>query len=222
MQILENSNVVEKVLPLVILLEYYLLTAEEKQGRGQSGLPALFSPLQSGRGLFVKRGFVPLHAPRAQVSDTLCQFSQEVRAVSQRPCIFWMRQGGEGQRFVPSVAFSHSFYLLRHPCCLGAETQNDRRDRGSCWSQHSLLQTPLIRHNNSSVLAALEDYSITSGLLLTLWSSRSAGLCMNRQATSTDGTQHPKEKRLCRDKTLNSNTLVQYLLLVWHSQLDLP
>lgn len=30
MQILENSNAVEKVLPLVILLENYLLTAEEK------------------------------------------------------------------------------------------------------------------------------------------------------------------------------------------------
>lgn len=30
MQILENSTVVEKVLPLVILLGNYLLTAEEK------------------------------------------------------------------------------------------------------------------------------------------------------------------------------------------------
>lgn len=30
MQILENSSAVEKVLPLVILLENYLLTAEEK------------------------------------------------------------------------------------------------------------------------------------------------------------------------------------------------
>lgn len=30
MQILENSNVVGKVLPLVILLENYLLTADKK------------------------------------------------------------------------------------------------------------------------------------------------------------------------------------------------
>lgn len=161
MQILGNSAVVEKVLPLVSLLENYLLTAEEKQDRGQLGLPALFSPLQSGRGLFVKRGFVP-PTPQGHGFLTRC-VSFLRRALSQRPCIFWMQQGGEGHRFVPSVGFSLSFYLLRHPCCLGAETQNDRRDRGSCWSQHSRLQTPLIRHNNSA--ACWQPWRITASPL---------------------------------------------------------
>lgn len=50
-----------------------------------------------------------------------------------------------------------------------------------------------------SVLAALEDYSITAGLLLTLCSSQPAGLCMSRQVTNIDGTQHLKEKGLSRD-----------------------
>lgn len=46
---------------------------------------------------------------------------------------------------------------------LSAETQNDRRDWGSCWSQHSFLQTPLIWHNNSA--ACWQSWRITASLL---------------------------------------------------------
>lgn len=70
-----------------------------------------------------------------------------------------------------------------------------------------------------SVLAALEDYSITAGLLLTLWSSQPAGLW--HELSGDKHRRHPMAKRHSRDRTLNSNT-VQYLLLVWHSQLYLP